>query len=120
MTVIPVDDIGHEVREVVVDDDVAYLASSIRVTSIVDGDVVATVSTGVIRYLGRVEGVVGALLSTGQFQVLEANDPMVVDVRRVAEIGGATEIDGEAWVETGRNHDLRRVEFLPVSEGDGG
>ena len=98
----------------------AYVASSYRVTSIVDGDVVATVSAGVIRYLGRVEGVVGALLSTGQFQVLGANDPMVVDVRQIAEMGGTTEIDGEAWVESGPNYDLRRVEFLPASEDDGG
>ena len=51
-----VDEIGHEVRQVAVEDDVAYVASSDAVTSIVDGQVGATlplVETSVSRAGGR-------------------------------------------------------------------
>jgi hypothetical protein len=122
VTVIPADDIGHEVREVAVDADVAYVASGIRVTSIVDGNVVATASPGRIEYLGRMDGVFGVQLGPEirQFAVLRANDPMVVEHRQISTgFGIASEIDGEAWTETGRNHNLRRIQLLPVSEGDG-
>ncbi|MEO6651920.1 MAG: hypothetical protein ABIP17_04595 [Ilumatobacteraceae bacterium] len=44
VTVITVDDIGHDVLQVEFDGDVAFVASNNRVTSIVDGEVVATVS----------------------------------------------------------------------------
>lgn len=123
VTVISVDDIGHEVREVAVDGDVAYMASSIRVTSIVDGDVVATASPGRIQYLGPMDGVFGVQLGpeTRQFAVLRANDPMVVEHRQIStDFANASEIDGEAWTEMGRNYNLRRIQLLPVSEGDGG
>lgn len=121
VTVFPVDVIGHEVVSVAVDGDVVYVSSVDQVTSIVDGEVRATVSTGRIRYLGRVEGVFGALETTGRFDVLRATDPMVVEVRETSGLGlsGVTEIDGDAWAATGP-HTHRRVEFLPVSEGDRG
>ncbi|MDP9145503.1 MAG: PQQ-like beta-propeller repeat protein [Actinomycetota bacterium] len=121
VTVIPVDVIGHEVVSVAVDGDVVYVSSVDQVTSIVDGEVRATVSTGRIRYLGRVEGVFGALETTGRFDVLRATDPMVVEVRETSGLGlsGMAEIDGEAWAATGP-YTSRRVEFLPVSEGDTG
>lgn len=121
VTVIPVDVLGHEVVSVAVDGDVVYVSSVNQVTSIVDGEVRATVSTGRIRYLGLVEGVFGALETTGRFDVLRATDPMVIEVRETSGLGlsGVTEIDGEAWAVTGPNT-LRRVEFLAVAEGDRG
>jgi hypothetical protein len=121
VTVMPVDVIGHEVVSVAVDGDVVYVSSVDQVTSIVDGEVRATVSTGRIRYLGRVEGVFGALETTGRFDVLRANDPMVIEVRDTSGLGlsGVTEIDGEAWAATGP-YTSRQVEFLAVSEGDRG
>jgi hypothetical protein len=116
VTVISADVIGHEVVSVAVDGDVIYVASADQVTSIVDGEVRATVSTGRIRYLGRVEGVFGALETTGRFDVLSANDPMVIEVRETSSLGlsGVSEVDGEAWAATGP-YTSRRVEFLPVS-----
>ena len=121
-TVIPVDDIGHEVLQVAVDGDVAYVASLNRVTSIVDGKFVATLNPGEIWYLGPVDGAFGVLNSAGWFRVLGANDPMVVELGRSPSKdrrGRCPNIDGEAWIETGRNYNLRRVEFLPVAGADG-
>ena len=123
VTVIPVDDIGHEVLQVAVNGDVAYVASINRVTSIVDGEVVATVNPGQVGYLGPVDEVFGVLIWPGEFRVLGANDPMVVETRQISveeHTGGVFEADGEAWVETGRNYNLLRVKFLPDSEGNGG
>jgi hypothetical protein len=114
--VIPVDEIGHEVLTVAVDDDVAYVASRNRVTSIVDGEVRATISSGPIRYLGRMDGVFGLQVEPGQFAVLRADDPMVTGYRQFPEgVWGAKDIDGQAWIETGRNYSLRRVELTPTS-----
>jgi hypothetical protein len=101
VTVIPVDDIGHEVLQVAVDDDVAYVASHNQVTSIVDGEVVATVNPGEIHYIGPIDGAFGVLLWPGTFQVLRADHPMVVETRQISlegETGGVDEVDGEAWV----------------------
>jgi PQQ-like domain len=122
VTVIPRDDIGHEVLSVAFDGDVAYVASRSQVTSIVDGEVVASVSPGGISYLGPLDGAFGVQLSNGIFQVLRADDPMVVRDRQSStegQSGPVSEIDGEAWMETGRNYDLRRVEFLLYSFFDG-
>lgn len=122
-TVIGVDDIGHEVHRVAVDGDVVYVASGYQVTSIVDGEVRATVDTGAISYLGPIAGVFGVLDMAGQFRVLGANDPMVLEFRDVSTEGLARligEIDGEAWTggSPGQNLDLdlRRLEFLPASD----
>lgn len=117
VTVIPVDGIGHSVERVAVDDDVVFVASVDQVTSIVDGEVVATASTGRIRYLGRVEGVFGVLETTGRFDVLGVNDPMVVEVRETTSLGfsGVAEVDGEAWAATGP-YTSRRVQFLREEE----
>ena len=120
VTVIPVDAIGHRVEGVAFDGDVAYVASRNQVTSIVDGEVRATTSTGEIRYLGHVDGVFGVEQPGERFTVLRAADPMVVDVRQISETGAYREIDGEAWAETGRNYNLRRAELLPVPEAGGG
>lgn len=120
MTVIPVDDLGHEAR-IAVDGDVVYVApgSGYRVPSIVDGEARTTVDTGTISYLGSIDGVFSVLDVAGQFRVLGANDPMVLEFRDVSTEGlgwPVREIDGEAWQGTGRpNHDLRRVAFLPAS-----
>ncbi len=117
-TVISGEDIGHDVLTVAVDGEVTYVASASQVTSIVDGRVVATASVGRILYLGRVEGIVGAHLPDGQFAVLGPDDPMVVERRQLSvdgpasEIGIGTEIDGEAWTETGRNYHLRRIQLV--------
>ena len=116
VTVIPVDDIGHEVLQVAFDGDVAFVASNSQVTSIVDGEVVATFSPGQIHYLGPIEGAFGVLLWPGTFQVLRADDPMLVETRQVSlagETGGVDEIDGDGWLVAGRNYNRRRVEFLP-------
>lgn len=70
-----------------------------------------------VWYLGRVDGVLGAQVGKWQFQVLRANDPMVVEYRQVSNDGqrpAGAEIDGEAWAETGRNYHLRRVELTPT------
>ena len=121
MTVTSVDAIGHDAHRVAVAGDVVYVASSNEVTSIVDGDVRATVSPGETQYLGPMDGVFGVQLPNRQFTVLRANDPMVADHRQISidpsspapsGVGIASEIDGEAWAETGRNYDLRRVELL--------
>jgi hypothetical protein len=119
VTVIPRSVIGHEVRDVAVDGDVAYVASGDRVTSIVDRQVLATVATGEIEYLGRVDGVFGVLVAAGQFQTLSATDPMVVDHRLISPVSqtyGLAAIDGEAWVETVGlgNWALRRLQLAPV------
>jgi hypothetical protein len=114
VTVIPVDAIGHEVVSVAVDGDVVFVASVDQVTAIVDGAVGATVSTGKIRYMGRVEGVFGVLETTGRFNVLKANDPMVVEVRETSSLGfsGVAEIAGEAWAATGpyTSHQIRFID----------
>jgi hypothetical protein len=126
LTVIPVDDIGHEVRQVAVDGDAAFVASASQATSIVDGHVLATVSHlgGEIGYLGPMDGAFGVQLDNRQFLVLRANDPMFVEQRQIAidptspassGVGIATEIGGEAWGETGRNYNLRRFELLPAA-----
>jgi len=117
VTVIPVDDIGHEVLSVAFDGDVAYVATRYQVTSIVDGEVLDTVSPGEIWYLGPMDGAFGVLLEAGRFEVLRANDPMVVEHRQISldgQTGPVAEIDGEAWMEIGRNYDLRRVESTPT------
>jgi hypothetical protein len=103
---------------VAVDGDVAYVASLSQVTSIVDGQVRATVSPGQIQYLGPMDAVFGVQLPNRRFEVLRANDPMVVEHRQFSTDAIASEIDGEAWVETGRNYNLRRVELLHASAGD--
>jgi hypothetical protein len=137
VTVIPVVDIGHEVTRVGFDGDAAYVANDHRVTSIVDGRVVATVSPGGVRYLGHVDGAFGVLLpdglegkiglgktgGVGQVTILRANDPMAVEQRQVAvpvqARGGIVERDGETWWEVGRNYSQRRVHLLPASGADG-
>jgi hypothetical protein len=84
----------------------ALLAVTIRRTS---------VSPGQIRYLGRMDGVFGIQVEPGQFAVLQANDPMVTEHRQVPEgVSWARDIDGEAWIETGRNYSLRRVDLTPT------
>ena len=119
VTVISDGDIGHEAFKVAVDGDVVYVASRNRVSSIVDGDVVATVDLGEIRYLGRVDGVFGANSPQG-FVTLRPVDPMEIEVRQVTAPGYlADEIDGNLWTEEGWNYDLRRVEFLPDSSEGG-
>ena len=122
-TVIPVDDIGHEVLWAAADGDVAYVAYLNQVTSIVDGEVVATVNPGQVSYLGPMDGAFGVLNKAGSFRVLEANDPMVVTTRQISTDGhtsGVFELNGEAWVETGKNYNPLRIEFLPAStEGQG-
>jgi hypothetical protein len=117
VTVIPVDDIGHEALRVAVDGDVAYVASENQVTSIVDGEVRATVAPGEIWYLGPIDGVFGVMDPAGQVRILRSADPMVMGIRDVStaeQTGPVGEIDGEAWIETGRNYDLRRLELLPA------
>ena len=118
VTVIPADEIGHDVQKVGFDGDVVYVASLNQVTSIVDGQVRATVSPGQIQYLGPMDAVFGVQLPNRRFEVLRANDPMVVEHRQISTDAIASEIDGEAWVETGRNYNLRRVELLHASAGD--
>lgn len=129
VTVLSVDDIGHEVIDVAFDGDVAYVTSGDRVSSVVDGAVVATVSTGAVRYLGPISGAFGVLLDdgladalekgaggTGQFLVLRPSDPMASTPMQVSipegARGGVFEIDGEAWWEIGRNYSLRRIELI--------
>jgi hypothetical protein len=124
VTVIPRDAIGHEAWDVAVDGDVAYVAGGGRVTSIADRQVLATVSTGEIEYLGRLDGVFGVLLGAERFQTLRANDPMVVEHRLVSPLDryGLAAIDGEAWIEAlgPGNWALRRLQLLPASEEEGG
>jgi hypothetical protein len=126
VTVIPVDDLGSEAR-IAVDGDVVYVApgSGYQVTSIVDGEVHATVPTGEVTYLGPIEGVFGVLDRAGQFRVLGADDPMVLEFRDVStegQRGPASEIDGEAWAATGDDDNfhgnLHRLELLPVPAED--
>ncbi len=129
VTVMPADDIGHDVLEVAFDGDVTYVASRSQVTSIVDGQVRATVAPGQIvggavvlseiQYLGPIDGVFGVQLPERWFAVLRPNAPMVVEYRRVPDAAAASEIDGEAWIETGQNYNLRRVKFLEASETGG-
>jgi len=122
LTIIPRDVIGHAVLQVAVDGDVAYVASGNQVTSIVDGEIVATHTPGDIWYLGPLDGEFGVLLFEGRFQVLQANDPMVVADRQISiegQSGPVKEIAGEAWMEVDRNYDLRRVELLPISTAGG-
>jgi hypothetical protein len=115
VTVIPVDEIGHEVLRVAVDGDIAYVASRDRVTSIVDGEVRATVSPGYVGYLGLIDGVFGVQVQTGDFEVLSASDPMVVEHRLTVDGQPAHHVlDGEAWIEEGRNYSLRRLELTPT------
>jgi len=121
VTIIPVDDIGHEVQQVAVHDEVAYAASGYRVTSIVDGRPRATIAPGEIWYLGPMSGVFGLLVPSGRFQVLGADDPMVIEDRRISLnrlTGPVFESDGEVWMQTGRTSDLRRIELMGVSDGD--
>ena len=115
------DDIGHEVQQVAVHDEVAYAASGYRVTSIVDGRPRATIAPGEIWYLGPMSGVFGLLVPSGRFQVLGADDPMVIEDRRISLnrlTGPVFESDGEVWMQTGRTSDLRRIELMGVSDGD--
>ena len=128
MTVIPADDIGHEVKQIAFDGDAAYVANDFRVTSIVDGNVDATILASghdaVRGYLGSVDGVFGfgELRGGALFRVLRPNDPMVIAERKSSvegEMQSVYEIDGNAWMETGRNFNLRRVELVPVSANDG-
>ena len=63
VTIIPRDEIGHDVLRVAVDGEVAYVASRNQVTSIVDGQLSATVPVGEIMYLGPIDGVIGAQLA---------------------------------------------------------
>jgi hypothetical protein len=115
LTMIPAS-IGHEPNRVAIDGDVAYAASRYQVTSIVDGRAHATVALapGDIQYMGRVDGVFGVQLPGGRFRVLQADDPMVVEDRQLSPDAIAGEIAGDAWVESGGKHSLRRVEFVPV------
>ena len=129
VTVIGADEIGHEVLEVAFDDDVAYVSSFDRVTSIVDGEVVATTSPGEIansaerstsmggRYLGPVDGAFGIVHpATRRLHVLRANEPMVAESRRLSlegHPGGIFEVDGDAWESFGRNQSFRRISILP-------
>jgi hypothetical protein len=117
VTVIGVDEIGHEVLQVAVDGGVVYVASFDQVSSIVDGKVVATVSTGPIGYLGPVDGAFGMVdPATRRLQVLRANDPMVVESRQISVAGhpgGTFEMDGEAWEFFGENYSARRIKLLP-------
>lgn len=130
VTVIAGDVIGHWVSDVAVDGDVIYVSSRDRVTSIVDGQVVATVSPRTIEYLGRVDGVFGVLLEDASFEILRADEPMVVERRRTDIDGFASpvaDIDGEAWIEPyyftagdpqnpTKTYDLRRIRLLPTSD----
>jgi hypothetical protein len=121
MAVITADEIGHDVISLAFDEDVAYVASSSQVTSIVDGEVRATASTGEVWYLGSVGDTFGVLGPDGRFVALTADDPMLGEVRQVStagQSGSVGEIDGEAWVETGENYDLRRVGLVSSSDGD--
>ena len=118
VTVISGDDLGHEVLQVAFDGQTTYVASRNRVTSIVDGAIVANASPGQIEYLGPMDGAFGALVGDGSLVVLTAKDPMVLEHRAVSQegrTGPVGEIDGEAWMETGRNYDLRRSSFLATS-----
>lgn len=120
VTLIPVDDIGHEVQQVAVDGEVAYVASGNRVTSIVDGRPRATISPEELWYLGPMDGCFGLLGPSGRFQVLRGDGPMVVEDRQISAdrlTGPVFEVDGEVWMETGRSHSLRRVGLLGVSSG---
>jgi len=119
VTMIPVDEIGHEVLGVASDGDAAYVTDGNRVTSIVNGKPLASVSPGPISYLGPIDGVFGMLLPEGRFEALKANDPMVVEHRQIStkHDGDAHEIDGEAWIWegdrfVGERHDLRRLHLL--------
>ncbi len=113
VTVLPRDAIGHDVLRVAFDGDVAFVASRSSVTSLVAGTKRATVTLDELGYLGRVEGVFGALTEAG-FVVLGPDEPMQLDVRQVTAEGiwAPREVEGEAWMETGRNYDLRRVQFI--------
>lgn len=67
---------------------------------------------------GPMHGAFGALVGDGSLVGLTAKDPMVLEHRKISQerrTGPGGEIDGEAWMETGRNYDLRRVEFLATS-----
>jgi hypothetical protein len=129
VTLIPADVIGHAAMFVAFDGDVVYVTDGSRVTSIVDGEVLATVAPGPISYLGPIDGVFGVQLdvdfqASPEFVVLRANDPMVVATRQIAPIpeqagAGLTELDGDAWLSTGRNGSLRRAELLPLAGGGG-
>jgi hypothetical protein len=113
MTVIGRDTIGHDVTRVAFDGDVAYLASDDEVSSVIEGAVRATTALGGISYLGKIDGVFGALLRDGtRFEVLRANDPIVVEHRQLAEtMLGVDQIDGEAWTGTGDDRGLRRAQL---------
>lgn len=115
VTMIPADEIGFSANLfVAVDGDVVYVAEGPRVTSIVDGRAQTTTNTfASVRYLGPIDGVFGAQLRGGQVDVLQPQDPMVVERRRASDDEIVGEIDGEAWAETGGNGSLRRVELLP-------
>jgi hypothetical protein len=142
VTLISADAIGHEVRDVAVHGDVAYVASHNQVTSIVDRQVVATVSfpstsdaPWAVLYLGPLDGAFGVLLADGQFETLQPNDPMVVEHRELSASGqdvrcieplcdhtyGWDEIDGEVWIESleSTNWALIRLQLLPASEQGG-
>jgi hypothetical protein len=121
-TVIPADDIGHDVLQIAFADATAYVANDFRISSIVDGDVVATtISSGDDAYalvLGSIDGFFGfgELRSGALFRVLRANDPMVVDKRQVPiddEYGTGTSIDGELWMWTDKDRNLRPLHLLP-------
>ncbi len=61
------------------------------------------------------DGVFGMQVVPGEFVVLRADDPMAAEYRRFSEgVSYAADIDGEAWVKTGRNYSLRRVELAPT------
>ncbi len=111
VTVIPVDAIGHRVEGVAFDGDVVYVASRNQVTSIVDGEVRATTSTGEIRYLGHVDGVFG-VEHRGAVHRPQGDRSDGGRDRQISATGANREIDGEAWAETGRNYNLRRAELL--------
>ena len=120
VTVIPVDAIGHRVEGVAFDGDVAYVASRNQVTSIVDGEVRATV----LDRRDPVPGACGRRLrrrATGAGVHCSQGDRSDGGrVRQISDGASYREIDGEAWAETGRNYDLRRAELLPVPEAGGG
>ena len=117
VTVIPAEDIGHEVLQVAVDGDTAYVASRDQVTSVVDGEIRATATIGPFAGFGDVDGVFGAHLGYGRFLVLGPGNRLVAEERQIVPADVIPKaINGESWVETGRNYSLRRVELLPNEE----
>jgi hypothetical protein len=117
-------EIGHDVERVAVDGDVVYVASSDRVSAVVDGEVAGSTPIGELglAYLGHVDGVFGMATfdAPARLAVLVATDPMLAEPRRASDsLAGAIDVAGEAWARTLTNRrndfDLRRVQLRPAT-----